>query len=295
MTAATSTPSPAASSDGDPPDAVAITCVDYAPDQVEIHEVTDIDDFLAAHRPAWSRPLDQHRRPDTRRRHPRGRREVPAPSARHRGRAPPGRAPQGRGLPGLGRSAGTACSSSPVRSTIATGSSTATRSACSSGGRRCSRSRMSTVRTSRPIRQRIRVPGSRLRQNDVSFLLYVLLDGIVDRYFPLLERYSERLEDLEEELLERPTQRHAPADPRDQARADAHPPSGLAAAGADRPAPARPPRVPVRHVADVHARRLRPLRADHRPRRDLSRDRRAGSPRPTSRWSRTGPTRSSRS
>ena len=56
-----------------------------------------------------------------------------------------------------------------------------------------------------PIRQRIRNPDSRVRQSDVSFLLYALLDSIVDRYFPVLERYSERLEDLDEELLEHPT------------------------------------------------------------------------------------------
>jgi magnesium transporter len=57
-----------------------------------------------------------------------------------------------------------------------------------------------------PVRQRILTAGSRLRENDASFLLYVLLDGIVDGYFPLLERYSERLDDLEEELLDRPSQ-----------------------------------------------------------------------------------------
>jgi magnesium transporter len=56
------------------------------------------------------------------------------------------------------------------------------------------------------VRARIRTPGSRLRQNDVSFLLYVLLDGIVDHLFPVLERYSERLEDVEEQLLARPSQ-----------------------------------------------------------------------------------------
>jgi magnesium transporter len=55
------------------------------------------------------------------------------------------------------------------------------------------------------VRERIRTPGSRLRQHDVSFLLYVLLDGIVDHFFPILERYSERLEDAEEELLTRPS------------------------------------------------------------------------------------------
>jgi magnesium transporter len=57
-----------------------------------------------------------------------------------------------------------------------------------------------------PVRQRIQTAGSRLRENDTSFLLYVLLDGIVDGYYPLLEHYAERLEDLEEELHDRPSQ-----------------------------------------------------------------------------------------
>ena len=74
------------------------------------------------------------------------------------------------------------------RSTNARVSCTATRSACSSGGRRSSRSTESTI-----------------RQSDASFLLYALLDSIVDRYYPLLERYSDRLSDINEELLERPT------------------------------------------------------------------------------------------
>jgi magnesium transporter len=56
-----------------------------------------------------------------------------------------------------------------------------------------------------PIRKRIQTPGSRLRENDASFLLYVVLDGIVDRYFPILEHYSERISDLEDEVLEHPT------------------------------------------------------------------------------------------
>jgi magnesium transporter len=56
-----------------------------------------------------------------------------------------------------------------------------------------------------PVRQRLRLAGSRLRQNDVSFLLYVLLDGIVDHYFPVLQHCSDRLAELEDELLDRPT------------------------------------------------------------------------------------------
>ena len=52
-----------------------------------------------------------------------------------------------------------------------------------------------------PIRQRIAKSGSRVRLNDVSFLLYALLDAIVDQCFPILEFYSDHLEELEEKVL----------------------------------------------------------------------------------------------
>jgi magnesium transporter len=51
------------------------------------------------------------------------------------------------------------------------------------------------------IRQRISTKGSRLRQNDASFLIYSLLDAIIDQCFPILEFYSEQLEDLEDIVL----------------------------------------------------------------------------------------------
>ena len=53
-----------------------------------------------------------------------------------------------------------------------------------------------------PIRKRIEQDGSRLRQNDASYLVYALLDAVVDHCFPILEGYSERLEDMEEQVLE---------------------------------------------------------------------------------------------
>ena len=54
------------------------------------------------------------------------------------------------------------------------------------------------------IRQRIQLPGSRLRANDASFLVHSLLDAIVDHCFPILEFYGDRLEDVEAEVLQRP-------------------------------------------------------------------------------------------
>jgi magnesium transporter len=57
-----------------------------------------------------------------------------------------------------------------------------------------------------PIRERLLRDGSRLRQNDASFLVYTLLDAIVDHCFPILEHYSDRLEELEDEILAAPDQ-----------------------------------------------------------------------------------------
>jgi magnesium transporter len=58
-----------------------------------------------------------------------------------------------------------------------------------------------------PVRQRIATSGTRLRQNDASFLLYSLLDAIVDQCFPILEVHSNQLEDLEDQVLNDPHQR----------------------------------------------------------------------------------------
>jgi magnesium transporter len=53
-----------------------------------------------------------------------------------------------------------------------------------------------------PIRQRIKVRGSRLRNNDASFLVYSLLDANIDCCFPILELFGDRAEELEALLLE---------------------------------------------------------------------------------------------
>jgi magnesium transporter len=56
-----------------------------------------------------------------------------------------------------------------------------------------------------PIRQRLRVTGSRLRMTDASFLAYSLIDAIVDQAFPILEHFGDRLELLEDSILQRPS------------------------------------------------------------------------------------------
>jgi magnesium transporter len=55
-----------------------------------------------------------------------------------------------------------------------------------------------------PVRKRLRNHVGRIRRRKSDYLLYALLDVIVDHAFPLLEGYGERIEALEDELLERP-------------------------------------------------------------------------------------------
>lgn len=55
-----------------------------------------------------------------------------------------------------------------------------------------------------PVRKRIRQNGPRLRKGKADYLAYALIDALVDNAFPVLERYGERLDDLEEETLSQP-------------------------------------------------------------------------------------------
>ncbi|QXD14802.1 magnesium/cobalt transporter CorA [Rhodocaloribacter litoris] len=62
-----------------------------------------------------------------------------------------------------------------------------------------------------PVRHRLRNGLGRLRRNGADYLAYALLDVIVDHYFVALEQLSERIEELEEDVLRDPslpTQQH---------------------------------------------------------------------------------------
>jgi magnesium transporter len=55
-----------------------------------------------------------------------------------------------------------------------------------------------------PIRDRIRHNKGRIRKLGPDYLAYALLDAVVDQYFVVLERLGERIETLEEELVDNP-------------------------------------------------------------------------------------------
>jgi len=56
-----------------------------------------------------------------------------------------------------------------------------------------------------PIRERIKSSLGRIRRSGPDFLMYSLMDSVVDKYFNILEHLGERLEFLEESLLADPS------------------------------------------------------------------------------------------
>ncbi|HEY9870561.1 MAG TPA: magnesium/cobalt transporter CorA [Candidatus Obscuribacterales bacterium] len=55
------------------------------------------------------------------------------------------------------------------------------------------------------VRERIRINRGSIRSCGADYLMYSLVDAVVDAYFPILEDYGEQLEDLEDEMLTNPT------------------------------------------------------------------------------------------
>jgi magnesium transporter len=54
-----------------------------------------------------------------------------------------------------------------------------------------------------PLREKIKVAGSKLRQGGADYLFYSLIDIIVDNYFLVMEMLGERIETLEEDIIRR--------------------------------------------------------------------------------------------
>lgn len=55
-----------------------------------------------------------------------------------------------------------------------------------------------------PVRDRLRKNKGKIRSSGVDYLTYLLLDTIIDNFFPVLEEYGERIEELENEVILNP-------------------------------------------------------------------------------------------
>ncbi|HNU86674.1 MAG TPA: magnesium/cobalt transporter CorA [Ferruginibacter sp.] len=58
-----------------------------------------------------------------------------------------------------------------------------------------------------PLRERLKINNTKLRQNGADFLFYSLIDMIVDNYFVVMEKLGEKIEELEEDIVRRPNTR----------------------------------------------------------------------------------------
>jgi len=56
-----------------------------------------------------------------------------------------------------------------------------------------------------PVRRRIREGKGFIRKNGADYLLYALIDGTIDNYYPVLDLYGESMEQLDEQVREKPT------------------------------------------------------------------------------------------
>ena len=181
-----------------------VTCTDYCPERVEVQEVSDPAAFLVAHRPSWSKVrwihvegLEDH---DTIRAlaekyqlHPLAIEDTLDGQQR----------PKADDYPASGDIPGRLFV--VARRILATESGPRAEQVAFFLGRNTLLSFQPTACPAMDeVRRRIASPRSRLRQNDVSFLLYALIDTLVDRFFPLLEEISERLETVEETVLVSP-------------------------------------------------------------------------------------------
>ena len=57
-----------------------------------------------------------------------------------------------------------------------------------------------------PVRGRIRGGRKRIRGAGGDYLAYALVDAVIDSFFPLLEEYGDRIEDLQKDLLNEPAE-----------------------------------------------------------------------------------------
>jgi magnesium transporter len=52
-----------------------------------------------------------------------------------------------------------------------------------------------------PLREKLRIGSSRIRQSGADFLFYALIDMIVDNYYLVMEKLGDRIENLEEDII----------------------------------------------------------------------------------------------
>jgi magnesium Mg(2+) and cobalt Co(2+) transport protein (corA) len=63
------------------------------------------------------------------------------------------------------------------------------------------------IDATKPVLDRIRKGQGRLKSSGADYLAYAIIDSIIDLYYPVLEYFGEKLERMEDEILDHPTRR----------------------------------------------------------------------------------------
>ena len=58
-----------------------------------------------------------------------------------------------------------------------------------------------------PLREKLKINNTKVRQQGADFLFYSLIDLIVDNYFVVMEKLGEKIENLEEDIVRSPNSR----------------------------------------------------------------------------------------
>jgi magnesium transporter len=61
---------------------------------------------------------------------------------------------------------------------------------------------------SRPVSEKLKMPNSTIRKNGEDYLLYTLLDVIIDNYYTVLESLNERMEKIEQDIFKNLENKH---------------------------------------------------------------------------------------
>jgi magnesium transporter len=183
-----------------------VSCTDYCEDQFRAVDIIDINEFLAEHRPPWSqvRWINVDGLADTQvlsavaakyELHPLAVEDLMRPGSRPKAEFFPGDATH---LPRLF-----------VFTRMISRNEDGTLD-FEQIGFFLGRHTLITLQEARGdiwdlVRERIMRDGSALRRHDASYLMYALLDAIVDHCFPVVDAIGDEIEDLESAVLEHPT------------------------------------------------------------------------------------------
>jgi magnesium transporter len=184
---------------------VYVSCIDYSPDQVQVQDIDDLDDFMVHHRPEWSavRWINIDGLTDMDVIHALAAKYQLHPLAIEDVIRIPER-PKVESVGGAESDLQTRLFIVARMLQINNDQLQNEQISIFLGHKTVLTFQESRGDVWDPIRQRIQTKGSRLRLNDASFLVYGLLDAIVDHCFPILEFYGDRMEDLEDLVLSDP-------------------------------------------------------------------------------------------